>query len=207
MESADLHILPRAAIMGEVVFREPTIGSEMWLHQASRVFNLDDVETYIQVRALSLSMPQEELPDANQRELVVEALDKLKEKIKGYTLRQLMNALYYAIQGNDPSAGEAVAKAREHAFDHIGEDEGEFNDINDYCYEMGVLNKGVLYNLGTIDEMKGMTTSRLLGLIEYKRAMKNGRQNKHEDVRRLGEYYAVLEEIKEAHNKQEDEAK
>lgn len=207
MESADLHILPRAALLGEVVFREPTIGSEIWLRQVSRLFNLDDVETYIQVRALSLSMPQDELPDANNRELVIDALNGLLEKIKGYTLRQLMNALYYAIQGNDPSAGEAMAQTRDHAFDHLNEDEGEFNDINDYCYEMGVLNKGILYKLGTIEEMEGMTLSRLLGLIEYKRAMKNGSKNKHEDVRKLGEYYAVLEEIKEAHKKTEDEAK
>lgn len=30
-ESAELYNLPRAAILGDVVFHEPTIGSDIWL--------------------------------------------------------------------------------------------------------------------------------------------------------------------------------
>lgn len=66
--------LPRVSFLGEVVFREPTIGSEMWLTSASRLFDSDDMETFMILRAFSLSMPQSELPDPIDQKTVLEAI-------------------------------------------------------------------------------------------------------------------------------------
>ena len=35
--------LPRVAILGNVVFHEPTIGSEIWIASSSKMFDTDDL--------------------------------------------------------------------------------------------------------------------------------------------------------------------
>ena len=52
-DSSEYSIMPRVAILGDVVFYEPTIGSEMWFNNVSKVFDLDDYQTYFQLRVYS----------------------------------------------------------------------------------------------------------------------------------------------------------
>ena len=66
-QSTDLYSLPRVAIIGGVSFREPTLGSEIWFNEAARLFNMDNSDTYLILRAFSLSMPQNELPDSSDQ--------------------------------------------------------------------------------------------------------------------------------------------
>lgn len=78
--------LPRVSFLGEAVFREPTIGSEMWLTSASRLFDSDDMETFMLLRAFSLSMPQSELPDPLDQKTVLEAMQKFKDSLAFATM-------------------------------------------------------------------------------------------------------------------------
>lgn len=45
-----------------------------------------------------------------------------------------------------------------------------------------MLNDGILLELGTPSELKGMTQSQLLALIQYKKMMKYGQDKKNTDA-------------------------
>lgn len=193
-QATDLYALPRVAIIGEVSFREPTLGSEIWFNEASRLFNMDNPDTYLILRAYSLSMPQNELPDSGNQQVIMEGMKALVEKLKDKTMTSIADALLYTVEGNKPHDAEPKAHDRKK-----DDEEEEMFDAENSCFEIGVLNNGILYSLGGVNELKGMTTSRLLALVQYKKMMKFGSMKKESEARALGEYYAVLEEIKENH--------
>lgn len=205
IDSSELYVLPRVAIVGETSFHEPTIGSEIWLREASRLYNMDDYETFIQIRALSLYMGIEELPNPSNKDEVLGCVSKMLDGLKNNTIEQVMNALTYVIEGNYSLDMEKKAKKKE-SKKFSDEDECEDDDEikGDNCFEIGLLNEGILYKLGSSKELKNMTTSRLLQLLKFKKMMKWGMNKKESESKRLGEYYAVLEEIRDNHKVKED---
>lgn len=199
-ESAELYNLPRAAILGDVVFHEPTIGSDIWLKQVGALFDLDEYDTFTQLRALSMSMDYDKLPDPANKELVMKCVDELLGKLSCYTRRQLENALLYCIEGNFDFANEPTPVSNKRTSDIDWKDE----DYSNFCFQVGVLNDGILLELGTPSELKSMTTSQLLALVEYKKMMKYGMNNKKREAENLGKYYAVIDEIKQNHKQEEN---
>lgn len=99
-------ILPRVSFLGDVVFREPTVGHEIWLAQASRLFDGDDDETYLMLRAYSLSMPQDDLPDPYSKDKILDGVQGFRNKLAFATVRQMCAAMGYAIHGFDQATGE-----------------------------------------------------------------------------------------------------
>lgn len=91
--------LPRVAFLGGVAFREPTIGSEIWLNKVQRLFDGDDSETFIILRAFSLSMPQDQLPEPTDVQAIQEAVQQFKNTLAFATLPQVLSAVGYAIHG------------------------------------------------------------------------------------------------------------
>lgn len=204
-DSAEYFVLPRVSMLGDVVFHEPTIGSEIWLAQAGKMFDMEDSQTYIQLRAYSLGVPTKELPDPFDKEVVKEKVAAFfKDKLGDYTIWQVNNALEYAVFGNNPAAAEKRAdKAikKENA-------ENDENDEDNYCYEVGLLRQGIIYGFGNKEQIKEMTASEIQMFVEYQLQMKFGSQKtKSEHSKNIGEYYAVLDEIKENHKKSEGENK
>ena len=188
--------MPRVAILGDVVFYEPTIGSEMWFNNVSKVFDLDDYQTYFQLRVYSLSKKQEELVSPLDKESVKQEVEKLfSEILSKYTIEQVHNAIGYAILGNDPSDMErrAVSVVEKEKKEDKPKDEN-------YSYEVGLLRQGVLYKLGSPEEIKKMTVSEVELLVEYELYLKFGSEkNKSTHTKNLAEYYGVLDEIRSSH--------
>ena len=199
-ESAELYNLPRASILGDVVFHEPTIGSDIWLKQVGALFDLDEYDTFTQLRALSMSMDYDKLPDPANKELVMRGVEELLGKLSCYTRRQLENALLYCIEGNFDFANEPTPVSNKRTSDSDWKDE----DYSNFCFQVGVLNDGILLELGTPTELKSMTTSQLLALVEYKKMIKYGMNNKKREAENLGKYYAVIDEIKQNHKQEEN---
>jgi hypothetical protein len=195
-DSSEYNVMPRVSILGDVVFYEPTIGSEIWFNNVSKVFDLDDHQTYFQLRTYSLSQKQDELVSPLDKEIVKQEVQKLfSEKLSKYTIVQVHNAISYVLFGNDPSDMErrAVSVVEKEKKDSHSKDEN-------YCYEVGLLREGVLYKLGSPEEIKKMTVSEVELLIEYKLYMKFGSEkNKSTHTKNLAEYYGVLDEIRSAH--------
>lgn len=196
-ESAELYNLPRASILGDVVFHEPTIGTDIWLKQVGALFDLDEYDTFTQLRALSMSMEYDKLPDPTNREAVMKGVDELLKRISNFTRRQLENALLYCIDGNLDMANEPTPISK-----RKNDDGSKYEDLSNFCFEVGVLNDGILLELGTPSELKKMTTSQLLALVEYKKMIRYGMDKKNKEAVSLGKYYAVIDEIKEKHKQE-----
>lgn len=199
IESSELYTIPRVAMLADVVFHEPTIGSEIWMSKAGMLFNMEDPSTFIAIRALSLSMEQGELPPPDNKEMIVDLSKKLCMKLSNYTVRQVTNAIQYVVEGNNPVDCETLPTPKKK------EDEEDELPSDDFCFEIGVMYDGVLLKLGSPTELKKMTASRLLALVQYRKLMKFGFDNKGRENKALGQYYAVLEEIKEKHSKTKEE--
>lgn len=144
-----LSSMPRVAFLGGVMFREPTIGSNMWLSSASRIFDSDDGETYMVLRVFSLSMPQDELPDPYDKDAVQEAIQSFKDKIAFATVPQLLHAVGYVIHGFRQDSYEVPALAK-------GTEDEQDEDPLDTCYEVGLLRQGIVHRLGTAKEIKNL---------------------------------------------------
>ena len=113
-DGAEMRIMPRLAWLGDVAFREPTIGHEIWMMDAASVFNLEHAETRIKVRAFCLATQPLLLP------AMTEGRDELKRKVsefcrkrlKSYTLGQVAAALVFAEHGDTQIAREVARHAR-----------------------------------------------------------------------------------------------
>ncbi len=196
---AELSQLPRAAVLNGVGFREPTIGADIWLHEAARTMDLEDFQTFAVVRAVQLSRKWSDLPDPLDAEGVRKACEEMKTRLRGTTFRQLLAVLEYVVTGNSAEASErGPGESGEGGEDGREDSSCPPSDDVDFC--MGVLSEGTILEIGPISDLKGMTLSHLQALIAYKNALKYG-PNKAAEARRLGDYCRVLEEIREAHGK------
>jgi len=120
----------------------------------------------------------------------------MKTKLLGTTFRQLIAVLEYVVLGNSPDDFEREPKTSK-------DDEDEDSPSllppdDDIDFSVGVVSEGMILEIGSMSDLKSMTMSHLQTLIAYKNAMKYG-PNKARDARHIGEYYRVLEEIREAH--------
>lgn len=141
--------LPRVAFLGDATFREPTIGSEIWLASASRLFDENDVETFMMLRAFSLSMPQDALPDPTSEKSTLDALQGFRDSLAFATIPQLMAAVGYAVHGFRAEECESPEKKKD--------EDGDGNDTEDEpCYEIGLLRQGMVYRLGSAKELKDL---------------------------------------------------
>ncbi len=161
---ADMRVCPRLSWLGDVAFREPTIGHEYWMHQAAELFDLANAETLIKVRAFCLATAPEDLPDLGKGRKAIE--DKVvsfcKERIPFYTLGQVAAALTFAETGNEHTANEIPVPPPEK--DGKRKRKAPPRDV-ERCYEVGLLRNGVLLKLGSPEDLKKLTVSGLELLI------------------------------------------
>lgn len=171
-ESPDFSILPRLAILSSaqpssaaspLVFREPTVGHELWMRGIAAAFDLAKPVTFITVRAFCLSRDQAALPDAADFAACQQAVaDFQRTDLAPFTLAQIAAALMYAERGNAATEGE-------HAVPRPHKDEpAEELQPDERCYEIGVLYQGVMLSLGSPAELKGLTISTLNAMVREK---------------------------------------
>lgn len=159
---AEMRIMPRIAWLGDVAFREPTIGHEIWMYEAADIFDLEDGETRIKVRAFCLATDPLMLPPFAQGKDQIEhaVKDFCKAKLSAYTLGQVAAALVFAEYGDVQTARElAEPKPPTRKQKSKPEPDGE------RCYEVGLLRNGILLKLGSPEQLRGMTVSGLETLI------------------------------------------
>ena len=163
----DFAAVPRTAELCGLVFREPTIAAEAWMEEACGVFDDEDWQTVLLLRALSLSKPSAALPDPSDAA-----------------------AVGYALHGNDARALEYPEPPAREAEDVAGEEEG-------VPVWAGVLYRGAVLRLGTVEELRRMRESELLSLVVCAEAAAYGeRWRKSRHARALGEYLRALDAVK-----------
>ena len=191
--AAEFVAVPRLAFLGDVSFREPTIGDEEWLAVAGQSYNLDNPETETLVVAACLSTRHADLPDPRDVRAVGKLLKRFRKgPVCRYTRAQLAAALEYALYGNDATAGESAPPCEERP----RESEDEREPMPQWA---GVLRDGIALRLGTLAELKQLTTSQLYALVQYTIECKHG--GKLGDAAKstpLGDYMRTLESVRSA---------
>ena len=194
--AAEFVAVPRLAFLGDISFREPMIGDEEWLSIVGLSYNLDDPETETLVLAACLSTRPELLPDPRDRKAVGNLLKRFRRgPVRQYTRAQLSAALEYAMYGNDATSGES-APPRE-GKPRKSEDEREPMPL-----WAGVLRDGVALKLGTLKDLKYLTTSQLYALVQYTIECKHGgKLGEAAKSTPLGDYLRTREAIRDAGEK------
>ena len=183
-----LNVLPRVAFLGKVSFREPTIGSEIWLDESLRLFS-GDTETFLILRAFSLSRPQGELPDPADEKAVVAALDAFRLSLDFATTGQLVAAVGYAVHGFDPAEGESPASQREGG-------RPQPPQVGKASYEIGLLRRGMLYRLGSAADLKELPPIALEEMLRQAIARDHSSDVRKGDVSLAeDDYLRTLDEI------------
>jgi len=201
---AEMRIMPRLAWLGDVAFREPTIGHEIWMYESSDVFNLEDGETRIKVRAFCLATDPLKLPSFSLgREKIESAVKEFcEQRISQYTLGQVATALVFAEYGDTQVARE-FPEPKPLTKKH----KKQVHPDGDYCYEVGLLRNGVLLKIGSPDELKSMTVSELEMLVEETMKLDNrfGAEYAKDLVSKsFAEYKRTLESILADHAKTQE---
>ncbi len=163
-QGADMRIMPRVAWLGEVAFREPTIGHEIWMRRAGDIFALERPEDIVLLRAFCLATPPEALPPLDDRKALLAAVDAFcRTRLSFYTVEQVAAALVYAEQGVDPAAGEIPEPKPEEPLRPGATPKPK--QPGETCYEVGLLRNGVLLKLGSPETLRKMTVSELETLV------------------------------------------
>ena len=188
-----LHSIPRAAELCGVLFREPTIGAEMWLARAMSVCAMD-LDTLRMLRALETATPLGELPEPECGEAMRDALEALKKRLAGATVRQLDDVISWVVRGADHRA-EEFAPARPGKDDMTDED-GDYDFVP---LAAGVLYNGILLRLGTPGELRKMRPGELMDLTLQAQFMKFGQQAmKTRHAEALGNYLVARDAVRDA---------
>ena len=171
-DSSAFYCAPRVAFLGDNVLHEPELGGEMWLRQATFLFDGADEQTLFSLRLLVCAL-----------------LDRLAPS----TVRQVANAVQWCCDGALPEDGES-APPRER-----GDDDGPEDMPSTFSVEFGLFWRGVALRLGSAADLKDMTTSALMVCCDraeaatpFGKSAKDARNTAH------GDYLRTLEQIRES---------
>lgn len=187
-----LNHLPRVAFLGEVAFREPTIGADIWLDEASQLFAADKAETFMLLRAFSLSMPQDKLPDPYDEKAVLKGVAEMHDRLAFATLGQMSAAIGYAVHGFEHDSCEVpVASAEGHS------DDGRTESVRS-SYDIGLLREGIALRLGSAAELRQLPRREMREMI-LRAVQSQTVQNVRKDAVSLAEdnYLRTLDAITE----------
>lgn len=190
------YLLPRVAMVGGIVLREPTIGQQLWIDTVMSYADFSDTETELCASALAYSVSETKLPDAFDQDACKEAIEAFANRIKDkVTARVLASALLYVATGLDDTA-EEFAPAR-------NKDEIRIPIDAEVSISLGVLLDNVVLDLGlSLAEARSLTRSQLEKLrhdaivaervrnrIKLRDIEEQERKNYYRDYLRLFEEY------------------
>lgn len=149
-----------------------------------------------------MSKDADELPEWYHISEVKSAIEKfVKKDIKRFSIRQIINAMEYCINGNDPNA-EKIVEVEGEGGDANADNEPEREGTSS---EIGIMREAQSIGLGiSMKEMKTMTSSDLQNTILLKYRAMDIDVDKKIKEEAIGNYYRVLEQIKQAHKKEEE---
>lgn len=197
-QCADDACLPRAAVLGDVVLREPTVGSEIWLKSVMRFVNCETAEGFMQMRVYSLAVPQNELPAEIVPADISARVDSVFRRLAGFTHAQIGAALDYVIDGNVATDGEREPRPRDRDDGTADDDDG---DPETKSWACAALYDGIAVGIGTAAEVRDMTLSQVLRTTRARMhvqtvSLLGGGARRDDGGDAVGKYYAVLDEIR-----------
>lgn len=196
-ESCKSFIMQRCAILGDIVFREPTVGHNIFMAKATSSFDIDDFDRLF-FDSWVLSRKAEELPEPTDKNAIVSGVNEFVKSLSRFTPYQILNALEYVRYGNDCSEDELpIGKQTQN-------EDNDMIDFSDFSVDYGYIKDGIAIGLGlSVNEMKKLTRSELRRVLDenwnYK-CVCNGLQVKSKTKDKYeSEYWAELDRIKKSH--------
>lgn len=191
----NIFTLPRCCIIGDIVFREPTIGHEIWLDEMSALYDVEDGLTSFAVTALCYSTEDaDDLPrpaDGPALSAAVRAF--IKDRLARYTIRQIAAAVRYVRDGIEQTDGELGPDSK-------AEDPGETDQDCAFSSALGVVHEGQSLGLGiTLADARRMTRPALRSVIARAYLVKGVDVTKGDRETAMGDYNVVLDEIIKKH--------
>ena len=185
-----LYLMPRvAAIDSKHVFRQPTIGHEIWFDKVSQIADYG-YQTTFALRAYALSRDCDQLCDPCDREKLVEEVKKFLDSVKHSTEDQIFAALNYVQNGLYSDSGEYPAPAKAN--------DDEDSEVEDWreCIAIGTLHEAqtILHGVSAAEAMK-MTRPELDAVIHRAYAVQ-GLSGDKPGSYELGCYYRTLDDIR-----------
>lgn len=195
-DAAEMFALPRVAFLGDHALREPTIGHEIWMAEASAFCNFADAPTELAVHAAALMVfDADRLPRLSGwcvRARLFAFVSKAMRRLRNFTAAQIRVAVDYAEFGADETIGEKPPRMPQER----EEDEGNAN----LSVAVGVLLDGVVAGLGaSVADLRKLGAAKVAKMTARAYQLKGADVAKAAKSRAEGEFYAVLEEIKAAH--------
>lgn len=178
--------LPRVAFLGDVVLREPTLGHEIWLDEARRFADFEDVDTSLAMHAMAFSIiDPDDLPGLGKIRIFC-AMRRFQRRVKMYTRRQIAAACRWVTEGRDVRSGEYAPPRK-----------GEKPTMDEsYSVAVGVLLDGVAIATGlSVGDARRMTRAQLYR-VEDSALKLRGRDISDGMIEAArGDFYATLDEL------------
>lgn len=196
--SCKTFILQRCALLGNLVFREPTIGHNIFRSTVESVFEIDTNDNFF-LDAYILTRQASELPDPRNKDEIQKCVNDFIKQLQDFTQWQVLNALEYVKWGNVSSDDELPIKKSNQK-----EDEEDNEDYSMFSIDYGYIKDGVAIGLNmSIDEMKKLTRSELRRALDeawaYKCASSGYKPESRLKDKYESEYWAELDRIKNEH--------
>lgn len=208
-DSLAFYALPRCAFLQSkddvLTLREPTVGQDIWLQNALRLFDDDDETTLFILRTMSMTMDYDLPPWSDPNRVVDAVKDFLNNRLNGLSARQIITATNYCMFGCDPNSDEQPIMSD-------GSDDG-MKDKNDSAMSeldkdnrpelsmtIGVIHKAQALGLGIpLCDMCKMTPSELQSVVDEAMAKGGVDRGKESHDKFVVEYYATLDAIRKRH--------
>lgn len=195
-----LFCLPRVAYLGKLVFRQPTMGHEIWLDEVGQILDMGDPSTNLAATSYACSiMDADKLPDPHSKVKVTCALMRFKFAVRKHTIQQIVNATRYVIDGNDAELYEYPVQK--------DTGEGDMPD-GDMSAPVGIILDGTASGIGiSLADARRMTRTQYRQTVRRYLRVHGMLDEKAESGESGGEYFATLEAIRkrlESERKAED---
>lgn len=179
--------LPRVVFLGDVAFREPTLGHEMWLDDARRYADFTDVDTSLAMHALAYTVTNpDDLPKLD-KEAIFTAMRRLQNKLRVYTPRQISAACRWVSEGRD-------ARSFEYAPLRKGKDDEPMDES--FSVAVGVLLDGLAIATGlSVGDARRMTRAQLYRLEDDAMKLRGRDIGDAATEEARGDFYATLDEL------------
>lgn len=196
----ELAVLPRAASLEGVLFKQPTIEQDMFLDDAARVFN-NDKASILALEAYVLAHDEVEWKDLRHPKLfAIKVSVWVKANLGKVTAVQLRRVLDYCLYGVDPDTGEMpalMADEKEQLKSGIGTDKSWALAKYLHATSLGIDSPAALR----------ATSPQLAAMIE-RAYLINKIPLSNKETSATAEYYMTLDDIKKrAFPKKDEEEK
>lgn len=190
--------LPRIAVIGDVIFRQPTIAQDIFLDDASAIVN-NDPASMLALEAYVLANPDGDYEKLKHPLWFRRKCAKwLKEKLGDQQATEVRRALDFCLYGVDPRTGETPVYMSDVDIETIGVPDSPLSKALRLWFS------ATTYGMDSVATLKA-TSEQLEAMLERAYYLNEMMSAKDEEKQATAEYFATLEDVKKRAYAERDE--